>query len=438
MEKQVQKSKKITLNHIARVEGYGSLNVDIKEGKLNKVQFKVLEGARFFEGFLKGTYYTDVPQLTSRICAICSVSHNITSARAVENALGIIPSKQTQLLRKLLIYSEYIQSHVLHEYFLALPDYLHQPSSIALAEIHPELVYQAFRHKSLANQMQRTIGGRAVHPLRNRVGHFTKFPAKNELVEFKNRLQPLIVETMKTISILRDISNQPSVEANGDWVALRNSNEYAYCEGDYIYHGLGDPIPKAYYKERIIEEVRDYSHTKFSTLDGQSFMVGALARLNLNFDLLTEKGTEALELSGLNLPDKDPYHINMAQLVETVDCAQRSIDIIKYFLRHGFSDEKFEVNINKRGRGIALSEAPRGLLIHDYSFDENLKLSYVNVITPTAFNQYKMETDCKDLIPLIKDEPQEDIELKLNMLVRAYDPCISCSAHAAKLDITFV
>jgi coenzyme F420-reducing hydrogenase alpha subunit len=429
--------KTITLNHIARVEGYGSLHVDISQGQLEKAEFRVLEGARFFEGFLKGTKYTEVPQVISRICAICSVSHNLVSSRAVEHALGITPSEQTQRLRKLLIYSEFIQSHVLHEYFLALPDYVRKPSAIALAATHTEIVNQAFRHKSLANEMQRKIGGRAVHPIRNRIGHFTKFPTKNELLEFKKKLPPMIDETISVIKLLRDIPNQPSVQASGDWVALLNPDEYAYFEGDLIAHGNGDPFHKSDYKLKLKEEVRPYSHTKFSTIDNQSFMVGALARLNINYNLLTDIGKEALEISELILPDKDPYHINMAQFIETVDCIQRSIDLIDYFLEHGFKEEKIELKDLKPGHGIALTEAPRGLLIHDYNFDQELKVSKVNVITPTAFNQYKMETDCINLIPKIKDEPREEIELKLNMLVRAYDPCISCSAHAPSLDIIF-
>ncbi len=342
MAEQATKSdtRSITLNHIARVEGYGSLHVNIQEGKLEQAQFKVLEGARFFEGFIKGTYYKDVPQVISRICAICSVSHNLNASRAVENALGIIPSEQTQMIRKLLIYSEYIQSHVLHEYFLALPDYVRQPSAIALAATHPDLVNQAFRHKALANEMQRTIGGRAVHPIRNRIGEFTKFPTKSELVEFKEKLQPLIDETMSAIKLLRDIPNQPSVQASGDWVALYDTKEYPYCESDLIDHGKGDPFPKSIYKSKLIEEVRPYSHTKFASINNQSFMVGALARLNINSNTLTDKGKEALELSDLTLPDRDPYHINMAQFIETVDCAQRSIDIIDYFLTKGFTKEK--------------------------------------------------------------------------------------------------
>ena len=438
MTEQVYGTKTITLNHIARVEGYGSLYVNIQNGNLEKAQFKVKEGARFFEGIIKGTYYTDVPQIISRICAICSASHNITSTRAIENALGILPSKQTQLLRKLLIYSEFIQSHVLHEYFLALPDYLRYSSAIDLAKVHPEIVNQAFRHKLLANEMQRKIGGRAIHPLRNRIAYFTKFPTKTELLDFKEQLQTLINETMNTIKFLKDIPQQPSVQPSGDWIALYDPKEYAYCEADYFKDKKGKTFHKLVYKETLVEEVRPYSHAKFTTIDSQSFMVGALARLNINSKLLTNEGKDALEYSDLDIPDKDPYHINIAQLVETVDCAQRSLDILDFFIDTGFHNEKPDYSSITCGQGIALSEAPRGLLIHDYIFDEDLKISKANIITPTVFNQYKIETDCKDLIPIIRNESKDEIKLKLNMLVRAYDPCISCSVHAPVIDIKFV
>lgn len=430
-------SQTIDLKHIARVEGYGRLVVNIEEGKVKDAQFRVLEGARFFEGFLKEKNYKDVPLIVSRICAICSVSHSVVATRAVENAVGIRPSEQTHLLRKLLVFSETIQSHVLHEYFLAIPDYLGQPSAIAMASSHPDLVKRAFAHKSLANEMQRKIGGRAVHPIRNVVGGFTMYPDMKDLQEFREKLPVLIDETLDTIKIFRDLPDQPKlVEPRGDWVAIRDPEEYAYYQAEQLAFS-GGTFPKAEYKEKLVEEVRPYSHTKFSTLNGESFMVGALARLNINHALLTEKGKEALELSGLQLPDKDTYHINMAQLVETVDAAQRSIDLIDHFLASGFEREDLKRFEPHPGNGIAITEAPRGLLIHEYSFGDDLKCNYANVITPTAYNQYRMETDCEDLIPRIASEPKENIELKLNMLIRAYDPCISCSAHAAKLKVEF-
>ncbi|OLS27427.1 MAG: Sulfhydrogenase 2 subunit alpha [Candidatus Heimdallarchaeota archaeon LC_3] len=431
-------NKTINLQHIARVEGYGSLTVDMNKGILKGAKFQVLEGARFFEGILLGKKYYDVSIIVSRICAICSVSHSVVSTRAIENALGIITLQQTHELRELLVLSEFIQSHILHEYFLALPDYLRQPSAIALAQSHPELVKKGFHGKRIANEMQRKIGGRAVHPIRNVVGGFTMFPTENELQYFKNELPKIIEDTLSTIKILRNIPNQPSISPKGDYIAIFNPNHYAYYQADLLtYKGSKLTIEKAKYKELLIEEVRSYSHTKFSTLNDESFMVGALARLNINYKFLTDKGKEALEVSGLELPDINPYHINMAQLIEIVDCCQRSVNLIENFLINGFQREDLSQLNPKTGNGIALTEAPRGLLIHEYSFDNDLNCTYCNIITPTTFNQYKIETDCEDLIHRYHKEPKESMELKLNMLVRAYDPCISCSAHALSLKINY-
>lgn len=432
--------KTIDLKHIARVEGYGRLVVDIADKKLSKAEFRVLEGARFFEGITLGKHFDEVPVIISRICAICSASHSVVSTRAVEKALGIEPSKQTHELRKLLIYSETIQSHVLHEYFLAIPDYLRKPSAIAMASSHPDLVMRAFHGKGLGNEMQRKIGGRAVHPIRNIVGGFSMFPTEEELLALKKELPKLIDDTLDTIKILASIPDQPTIGMKKDYVAICDTNEYGYYDSGTLARGFGDPFPVEDYQRRLVEEIRPYSHTKFYTVDGQpqqSFMVGALARLNLNCSLLTEKAKEGLELSGLSTPDYDTYHINMAQLIETVDCAERALKSIDHFLATGFEVENLDDLDMHAGTGVAATEAPRGLLIHKYTFDEALRCTYTDVITPTAFNQYKMETDCEDLVPRIADQPKEEIELKLNMLIRAYDPCISCSAHNMRLNIDF-
>ncbi|MHA2364259.1 MAG: Ni/Fe hydrogenase subunit alpha [Candidatus Hodarchaeales archaeon] len=427
----------IDLKHIARVEGYGRLIVDIEDKKLKKAEFRVLEGARFFEGITLGKRYNEIPIIISRICAICSASHSIVSTCAIEKALGITISEQTHKLRRLLIYGETIQSHVLHEYFLAIPDYLREPSAIAMASNHKNLVLRAFKSKKLGNEIQRKIGGRAVHPIRNVVGGFTRFPTLQEIETLQSQLPKLIEDTMDTIKIFRGLPDQPTINMKKNYVALHNPNTYEYYNSDFIGQGYGNPFPVQDYQKHLIEEIRPYSHTKFSNLNGESFMVGALARLNQNFNFLKPKAQEALELSGLELPDYDTYHINMAQLIETVDCAERIMDIFQYFLSNGFEEENLGELDYRPGNGIAATEAPRGLLIHQYTFDETLKCTYTDIITPTAFNQHKMETDCEDLIPRIADEPKEEIELKLNMLIRAYDPCISCSAHNMKVKVDF-
>lgn len=428
--------KRIDLKHIARVEGYGRLVVDIEGKKLKNAEFRVLEGARFFEGVTLGKKYHEVPILVSRICAICSASHSVVSTYAVENALSIKPSEQTHQLRKLLVYGEMLESHLLHFYYLALPDYVGVPSVIPLATTHPGVVKRAFYGHGMGNEIQRKIGGRAVHPIRNVVGGFAAFPTVEQMQKMRDGLPQVIDETLETIKLLESLPNQPNCVTKKDYVAIWDCNEYAYCYAKEIAHGHGNPIPADDYQQHLIEEVRPYSHTKFSTINGDSFMVGALPRLNLSHHLLTDPGKEALELSGLQLPDYDTYHNNMAQLVESVDCAQRSIDILDDFIANGFEKETFDYD-PKPGTGTAVTEAPRGLLVHKYTFDEDLRCTYTDVVTPTAYNQYKMETDCEDLVPLIADKPQKDIELYLNMLIRAYDPCISCSAHSMKVDVKF-
>ncbi|MCG3218032.1 MAG: Ni/Fe hydrogenase subunit alpha [Candidatus Heimdallarchaeota archaeon] len=433
----MSEDKRINLEYIARVEGYGQLVVDIENQQLKEAQFRVLEGARFFEGIVSGKKHHEVPIIISRICAICSVSHSVVSTRAIERAIGVEPSEQTHALRKLLIYSETIQSHVLHEYFLALPDYLGKTSAIDLASTHPELVAKAFYGKKLGNDMQRIIGGRAIHPIRNVIGGFSKFATTEELTNLRDRLPQLIDETMETIKILASLPDQPTIGSRRDFVAIHDPSEYAYYDTDQLISGHSGPFPAADYQEHLLEEIRPYSHTKFSTLKGESFMVGALPRLNLNHANLTETGKEAFEYSRLILPDYDTFHNNMAQLIETVDCAQLSINLLDRFIADGFEKENFEYDLHP-GNGTAATEAPRGLLIHQYTFDEDLRCSYSDVITPTAFNQLKMETDCEDLVPRIATKPKEEIELLLNMLVRAYDPCISCSAHSMKVDVKFV
>ncbi|MCK4847992.1 MAG: nickel-dependent hydrogenase large subunit [Candidatus Heimdallarchaeota archaeon] len=427
---------KIDLKHIARVEGYGRLVVDIENKRVKESKFMVLEGARFFEGIVTGKKYHEVPIIISRICAICSASHSVVSTYAIENALSIPQSEQTHLLRKLLVFGETLESHLLHLYYLALPDYVRQPSVLPLAASHPHVVKRAFFGHGVGNQIQRQVGGRAVHPIRNVIGGFTMFPSVEHMRDMRSKLPRVIADCMETIKLLKSLPDQPTINSERDYVAIWDPNEYAYSFAKQIKHGRGGPFPAEDYQKHLIEEIRPYSHTKFSSINGDSFMVGALPRLNLNHLLLTEKGKDALEISGLQLPDYDTYHNNMAQLIESVDVAQRSIEILDNFLANGFEEQNFDFN-PKPGNGTAVTEAPRGLLVHQYTFDDEFRCNYCDVVTPTAYNQHKMETDCNDLIPRIADRPREDIELFLNMLIRAYDPCISCSAHSMKVDVIF-
>ena len=160
----------IELKHIARVEGHGSLYVTTKDKKLVDVKMAVDEGARLFEAFLVGREYHEVPEIACRICAICSASHRVVSTKAVEKALGIQVSEQDTDLRRLLVWGEYIESHILHALYLALPDYVGHESVISALADFPDVVKIALKLKKLGNDIQILTGGREVHQVAVQVG----------------------------------------------------------------------------------------------------------------------------------------------------------------------------------------------------------------------------------------------------------------------------
>ena len=181
--------KTINVDYIARVEGQGAINIDItKDGKIENLQFKIFEPPRFFESFLVGRRYDEVMELTSRICGICPVAHQITALRAVENAMSIDPTNQTKDLRKLMAISAHIQSNVLSMYVLSLPDLMGYESIIAMAKDHIDIVKRGLKLKKLGNDITQIIGGRAVHPVTMIVDGFTDLPSKDKLESVRKRL----------------------------------------------------------------------------------------------------------------------------------------------------------------------------------------------------------------------------------------------------------
>ncbi len=179
----------IEVPYVTRVEGHGTIVIDMREGKLLTSRLEVVEPPRYFEAMLKGFPYSDIALITSRICGICSVGHQVTSLKATEKALGIEVSEQTVLLRKLLVYAATMQSHILHVFFLAAPDLLGAPSVVPLATSHPDVVRMALRMKKLANDTCDRLGGRTIHPNRLVPGGFTRLPSPDDLRWIREKLE---------------------------------------------------------------------------------------------------------------------------------------------------------------------------------------------------------------------------------------------------------
>ncbi len=419
---------KVEVAPLSRVEGHGDLVLEIKNKKIERLIFRIPESPRFFEAMLEGRNYDEPSHITSRICGICSVAHTYASIKATEAAMGIVPTEQTLKFRKLIFHHECIQSNVLHVYFLAAPDFLGVGSVLPLAESHPEVVNIALRTKKMANEMVRMIGGRAVHPITTVVGGFTKLPTEEEMLKMKEMLQAIYPDMEKSLEVLKTL-DIPDFERETEYISLSDKTEYALYEGN-IKSTDGWEIDKQDYLDKIKEKVVQHSTAKHCWASRDSFMVGALARFNNNYNDLTDTAKEYAEAFGLKAPCYNTYMNNIAQFVEIIHSVDDSIRLIDELLEEGLDDDKKMVDIKpKAGRGVGIVEAPRGLLIHDYTYDKEGKIKKANLIIPTGMNYINMEKDMQALVPTMIDRSEDEIRLACEMMIRAYDPCISCSTH---------
>lgn len=429
----------VDLKYLTRVEGHGNIVVNAENGNIEKCEWQVIEAPRFFESMVVDRSWKELHHITSRICGICSIAHTLASLRATESAMDTEISEQDTLLRKIALHGENVQSHVLHVGYLALPDFMGAGSVISLASSHPEEVKTVIRLHRLANHISALIGGRTTHPQRFVPGGLTKVPTQEELENLRERLENSVEDLEALAGLLKDLESKlPAFTRETEFISLTSKEEYALYEGSLASTDTGivsDEDYLDYTREYIVPQ----STAKYAKHNRESYMVGALARLNNNYDQLTPMAKEISEMFDLKPITHKPFMNNIAQLVEVVHSIEDSMGIVDELLDRGLeAQEPYhqpDVDV-KAGRGIGAVEAPRGLLVHDYTYDDEGNCTEANAVIPTNQNHGNIQKDMEKMVPKMLDEPEEDIEHNLEMLVRAYDPCISCSAHY--LDVEFV
>ncbi len=425
----------IEVEHVTRVEGHGNIVVDIDAGKIEKIQWQVPEAPRFFEAMVVGREYEDVATITSRICGICSIGHTFASLKATEAAMGIEISETTRMLRELLLHGETLQSHILHVCYLVVPDLLRVGSVFPLIETHKDVVLLVTKLHRLANELCDVIGGRTTHPIRARVGLFSKLPGKKELEELKTRLTESVDDLKKLADVVKSLAGGiPDFTRETEYLALTYDKEYAFYDGDCITNDIDKTIPVSEYKGVVNEFIVPQSTAKYGKFNRESFMVGAIARYNNNYKQLTPLSTTVGEMLGLNGVNYNPFMNNIAQVVESVFAVERSLAIIDRLLDQDLKQEKAEYKV-KAGSGAGAVEVPRGILFHEYEYDEDGLCRKANCVIPTNLNHNNIQLDMDKMVPEMMDLGQDELQFRLEMLVRAYDPCISCSTHY--LDVEF-
>lgn len=421
----------INVHHLTRVEGHGNIVLNVKEGKIEELKWIVTESPRFFEVMMRDRHYEDVNHIASRICGICSISHSTVSLQATEKAFGVKPSEQTILLRKLLFNAELMESHILHVMFLAAPDFLGVGSVFPLINTHKDIVVMSLRLKRLAYNLAEALAGRKTHPLSCIVGGFAKLPQPAELEALRKRLEEAFIDLDAIVDLFKTLKI-PDFKRETEYIALKDESEYAFIRGQIASSDTG-LTPVENYLKVTNEFCVPQSTAKYTKNARDSYMVGALARFNINHNKLLTRAKAAAADLGLIAPNHNPFMITVAQLVEVIHSVEHSIQIIDRLLDKGLKDEPNTVN-PKRGRGISAVEAPRGILFHDYTYGESGILKEANCVIPTNQNHNNIQKDFEALVPLILCQPEDEIRQTLEMLVRAYDPCISCSTHMLRID----
>lgn len=439
----MKKSINVNVEYLTRVEGHGNILIDVKDGKLDTCRLDIVEAPRFFEGMLRGRSIFEAQHITSRICGICACGHTLASIQAAEDALGITPTEQTIKLRKLLLHLEILDSHILHIYLLVAPDLLGVRSFVPLITSHNEVVRRALRMKKTCNDFCDILVGRHVHPISAIVGGFTKLPGTKDLDAMLDMLRGMRADMEATVELAAALKF-PAFERDTEYVGLvSDDDEYPLLTGD-IGSTDGVRMNKKDYRKITNEFIVPHSSAKHTKLSRESYAVGALARFNLNSEKLHQKAQAVAAAVGLKPKCINPYLNTVAQLVECVHCLEDAISILEDLkstpLNYG---EEIVVGLNEQhripvraGNGVGAVEVPRGILFHNYQTDGGGLIVNANCVIPTNQNTGNIEHDMMKLVPEILDRNEEEITRGVEMLVRSYDPCISCSTHL--LHISFL
>ncbi len=419
--------------HISRVEGHGNIVVHMAEDRIDRVEWQIPEAPRFFESMVVGRDLGELSRITSRICGICSIGHTFASLKATEAAMGITITEQTRRLREILNHGENLQSHILHVCYLVLPDLLGAGSVLPLIESHREVVLLAIRLHRLANETCDKIGGRTTHPIRACINGFSMLPDKKTLGKIRDDHVKALEDLRQLTEFLGSLAGKlPVFERETEYISLTDSLEYALYDGLIKSSDVKEAVMPMEYQRVTNEYVDDRSTAKWTRFNRDAYAVGALARFNNNHAQLSEAAKSVAETFGLRAPCHNPFMNTVAQVVECVFSVEKTIEHTQWFLDNGLrvEDRGFSV---REGRGVGAVDVPRGTLFHDYTYDKNGKCTNANLVIPTNQNHANIQADMASMTPLLRDMPWKDAELTLEMLVRAYDPCISCSTHCVDL-----
>jgi coenzyme F420-reducing hydrogenase alpha subunit len=422
-------AKTIRVDTLARVEGEGSLYIKLVGERVADVKLKIYEPPRLFEAFLRGRHFSEAADITARICGICPVAYQMSAVHAIERALGVRIDPAVRLLRRLFYCGEWIESHALHVYMLHAPDFLGYPDVIAMAADHRAVVERALRLKKVGNRIVQLLGGREIHPISAAVGGFYRTPTRQQFNELLVDLEWALEASLETVRWTAALEF-PKFEQDYEFVALRHPDEYPFNEGRLVSN-RGLDIDAAEYEDHFVELHVKHSNALHSVVRGRgSYLVGPLARFNLNFDKLPDVARKVALEVGLRPPVKNLFRSIVVRAVELVFACAEALRIIGEYEPPAAPRAETP---NRTGAGQAITEAPRGILYHRYALDEKGLIVTARIVPPTSQNLRQIEEDLREYAAQLVAWPLDEATWKCEQAVRSYDPCISCATHSLKV-----
>jgi coenzyme F420-reducing hydrogenase alpha subunit len=421
----------LTIKNLSKIEGHADIDITVRNGRVVGSKLRITENKRFFTTGAIGKPALAIHQVVSRICGTCSIAHIMCCINCVENALEVMPSRQTRNLRDLLLYGLNIRDHAMHLYMFCLPDLFGKDSLLDFPDrgYEHELVHKAFGVKTAGNELSVLAGGRAVHAPFPQVGGFMKVPKAEDAKRISRQLLAVRNAAVEFVEIFRKCDFR--FETDTTYIALRNER-FSYRGGD-LMSSDGICIGRRNFRTYLQKSVVPYSQAPGFEFKGRPYVVGALARLNMNRDTLHPDTRRDLGKALGMFPSKNIFHNNLAQAIEIVHCidsARELLDTMEFV-----EEPKIPIKPVK-SEGVGVLEAPRGTLYYNLKIDDAGKIEFADLVIPTSQNQIKIEKDVGALVQQKLDEGmgREKIPFEIEKLIRAYDPCMSCATHFLKVN----
>lgn len=424
--------RELNVEALARVEGDGGITVTLDGKKVKNVTLDVHEGPRLIEQLVRGLTPADDLNVVPRICAICTLSHKYAAIRGLEKALGITPPEKAQLTRELMMLGENVESNSLHTFLLALPDFLGYPSAVAMLNDYGDDVKRALRLKKFGNHVMAVMSGRIVHGENPVIGGFGRYPGRKELDEIKLKAHELIPDAVRDVELFASLEYPKYPESEMVFMSVNAPKKQYGFAGDSMLISNGKEINVEDYKKLTNERVVSHSFAKRSLYQDKTFTVGANARMVNMGKRLDGQAADLFKEHFDERWTKNPLMNNLAQAIEMLWSLEHLPDMADRVA--SLDNPPIEKPTRETGSGTGAVEAPRGTLYHHYEIKGGL-IDVADIITPTAQNLDDIEKHMKLTAErmLAEDKSDDEVRLGLEMVARAYDPCISCATHLVTL-----